>query len=305
MMTRVDPAAIRRVACVGTGTIGAGWVAYFLSRGLEVWATDVAVDAKKSLRETVRRVWPLLQQLGLGEGADPGRCRFTDSVEEAVSAAEFIQESVPEQEDLKTELLARIDAAAPSESPVASSSSQFLPTRLAARCRHPNRCFVGHPFAPSYLMPLVEVVGGENTDPRVLDWAVGFYTHIGKRALRLRREIDWYVANRLQRVVLRETRQLVEQGVCTFRDIDTAMTFGPGLRWAFAGPMLCYHLGGGRGGIRHMIEHFGWDGTPELERAMVEEVGAAAGHLSMAELERWRDDNLVAIMEVLKALPGA
>ena len=208
-MTRPEPENVERVACVGTGTIGGGWAAYFLSRGMDVIATDPGNDARETLERIVTGAWPKLESLGLAPGADPGRLRFTTSVEEAVDQAQFVQESAPDKEDLKIELFERIAGAAPADTVISSSSSKFLPSRLSTRATHPERCIVGHPFAPSYLIPLVEVVGGEKTSDEVLDWAVRFYRHAGKRPLRLKKEIEAYVANRIQHAVLAEAANLM------------------------------------------------------------------------------------------------
>ena len=302
-MARPAPEMVRKVACVGTGTIGGGWVAYFLSRGLDVVACDPAPEARASLRERVDAAWSKLERLGLAEGASRERLRFEPDLAAAVEDAEFVQESVPDHEDLKMEVFERLDAAAPADAVLSSSSSQFLPTRIAGRCRHPERCIVGHPFTPSYLLPLVEVVGGERTDPAVLDWSVAFFEHLGKHALRLRNEIEHYVSNRLQMVVDQEIQRLVEAGVCNYAEADRAVVWGPGLRWAFMGPLLCRHLGGGRGGIRASIAHFGWSGPEHREAQAVEEVEAMTGHADMAALESWRDDQLLLMLESFRGLP--
>ncbi len=304
-MQRPAPECVRRIACVGAGTIGAGWAAVFLARGMDVVFSDPGADAEPKARAIVDQAWPLLERRGLANGASRRRLRFAATVAEAVENAEFVQESAPDREALKIDLFAAMDAAAPRHTVMASSSSAFLPSRLQSRCTRPERVLIGHPFAPSYLMPLVEVVGGEHTDAETLDWALAFYRAVGKVALRLRREIDAYVANRLQFAVFAEMASLVRQGVCGYEDIDTAMTCGPGLRWAFAGPVLCYHLGGGKGGVRHMIEHFGWEGDPGEAEALVAAVERMAGHLDIDELERWRDQNLLTMLSALRPLPRA
>ena len=191
-MARVDAAEVRRVACVGTGTIGSGWSAMFLARGFEVFAADPAPGAEARLALNVDDAWPKLESLGLSPSASRDRLRFTDDVDEAVHAAEFVQESATEDEDLKVELLARIDDACPPDTVIASSSSQYLPSRLAAGCRYPERVVIGHPFVPTYLIPLVELVGFERTDPDVLEWTMAFYRHLGKRPLRLKKEREGY-----------------------------------------------------------------------------------------------------------------
>ena len=302
-MTRPAPASAMNIACVGGGYIGAGWAAVFLGAGRDVVMSDPAPDGEASARRIIDQAWPFLERLGLASGASRDRFRFVKSMEEAVENADFVQESAPDREDLKIALFEAMDAAAPTETVLASSSSAFLPTRLQSRCQHPERVIIGHPFAPSYLVPLVEVVAGSRTTGDVVDWASGFYESVGKTTLTLRREIEAYIANRLQHVVFEEAATLVEDGICTYQDIDTAMTAGPGLRWAFAGPATCYHLGGGKGGVRHMIDHFGWKRGEKAQNELIGAVDAMYGHLDIDDLERWRDENLMVMIEGLKQPP--
>jgi carnitine 3-dehydrogenase len=302
-MARPAPDKVQKIACVGGGYIGAGWAAAFLAAGKDVVMSDPGPDAEAKARVIIDQAWGYLEGLGLAEGASPDRFSFAASVEEAVGDAEFVQESAPDREDLKIKLFAQMDAAAPADTVLSSSSSAFIPTNLQSECKHPERVIIGHPFAPSYLIPLVEVVGGKKTDPAVMDWAFDFYEAVGKKAMKLKNEIEAYVANRIQHVVFQEAASLVQQGICDYKDIDTAVAFGPGLRWAFAGPVTCYHLGGGKGGVRHMIDHFGWTGAEEDKQRLIGEVDAMYGHLSMDELERWRDENLMVMLKGLKSAP--
>src|SRR5215470_10947883 len=169
---RPDPEKIRHVACIGAGTIGAGWAAYFLSRGLSVAVSDPGPGAEALLRRIIDEAWPSLQALGLVPGADRGRVTFFPTVAEAVQGAEFVQESSPDRLELKIDLLAEMDRLLPPEVVIASSTSTFVPSALGERCRHPERIIVGHPFAPTHLIPLVEVVGAPTAPAEVLDWAV-------------------------------------------------------------------------------------------------------------------------------------
>ena len=299
---RPDPERVKRVACVGTGTIGGGWAALFLARGLNVVATDPGPGAEAKLRAMIDQVWPALTSLGLAGTRERGRLDFVATVAEAVRGAEFIQENAPDREELKVELFAEIDRYAPPDTIIASSSSGFLPERLAANCRHPGRCIIGHPFAPSYLLPLVEVVGSDRNPKAVLDWAVAFYADLGKQPLLLKRGIEGYIANRIQHVILEEAARLVDAGVCDFKDVDDAVTGGVGLRWAFMGPALCYHFAGGRGGIEHSLEHFGWWGSEASKQDIKRSLERIVGGRSMEELERWRDANLVALLKARKPL---
>lgn len=302
-MNRPNPDQIHRVACVGTGTIGAGWSALFLAHGLDVIATDPGPDAEHTLRARIARIWPKLERLGLAAGASPDRLLFAATVEDAVREAQFVQESAPDDEALKIELLARIDAACPAGTVIASSSSKFLPSRLGMRCTHPQRIAIGHPFVPSYLVPLVEIVGGADADPQALAWLDGFYRRVGKTPITLKKEIEAYVANRLQAVLLEEASRLVAHGVCDWMDVELAVTKGPGFRWPIQGPVLHRHLGGGAGGVHHMIAHFGWRGAPETKAAFIDTVERRWGHVPMDELEDWRDENMLMLLENLREAP--
>ena len=297
-----DPATVNQVACVGAGTIGAGWAALYLSQGLRVVASDPADGAEDRLRAGVARAWPSLEALGLAAGADPARLTFAADLEAALDGAQFVQESAPDRQDLKIALMERMDRLLPDDVVIASSSSTFLPSALAGRCRVPARVIVGHPFTPSYLMPLVEVVGGDATAESVMEWAMTFYRRVGKRPVRLRHEIERYVSNRLQRVVRKEIDALVAAGICDYRQADQALVYGPGIRWAFMGPTLGMHFTGGDGGIRNAIAHFGWSGPPELENRAIAAVDEMTGDHDAAALERWRDRNLVALLRALEPL---
>jgi carnitine 3-dehydrogenase len=254
----MDPPPITRVATAGTGVIGASWTSYFLARGLDVVATDPAPGAEDRLRADVEAHWPALERLGLADGASPERLTFTADVEAAVADAQFVQESGPEREAVKQPLFAALDAATAPEVVLASSSSGLLPTVIQADCeRHPERVLVGHPFHPAHLVPLVEVVGGERTDDAAIARATAFYRQIGKRPIRVRAELPGHLANRLQAALWREAYSLVERGVATVADIDTAIAHGPGLRWALLGPFVLQHLSGGPAGLAHTLEHLG------------------------------------------------
>lgn len=303
-MTRPLPTDAKTIACVGGGYIGSGWAACFLAAGKDVVMSDPGPDAEAKARVVIDQAWPYLEKLGLAKGARRDRFRFAASVKDAVAEADFVQESAPDREDLKIELFAEMDAHARPDTVLASSSSAFVPSNLQSKCKHPERVVIGHPFAPSYLIPLVEVVGGKKTSPDAMQWAFDFYESVGKKSMMLKNEIEAYVANRIQHVVFEEAASLVADGICTYDDIDTAVAYGPGLRWAFAGPVTCYHLGGGKGGIRHMIDHFGWKRDEQAKKDLLDSVDSRYGHLDIAELERWRDDNLLAILQGLNPVPA-
>ena len=270
---------VRTAAVVGAGAIGCSWTALFLAKGLDVAATDPRPGAEAELRSFIAQAWPALEDLGLAPGASPDRLRFSGDLEDACAGADFVQENASEDEALKVQLMARIDAAVRPEAPIASSSSALTVTTMQQACAHPERVVLGHPFNPPHLLPLVEVAGGEKTSVEALDRAEAFYVALGKTPVRLHREVYGHIANRLQAAVFREAVHLLETGVASLTDIDTAMTQGPGLRWALMGPFLTFHLAGGQGGMRHFMRQFApmqtriWAdlGTPDIDDPMLQQ----------------------------------
>ena len=301
---------IRRVAVVGAGLIGSSWVAQFLARGLDVVATDPAPNAEANLERNVQVMWPALTSLGLSPGASLERLQFTAEMPAALAKADFVQESGPERLAVKVGLFSDMDRAAPPDSLIASSSSALAMSQIQVQCEHPERCIIGHPFNPPHLIPLVEVVGGAQTSPQAVDRAIEFYASIGKKPIRLLKEVNGHAANRLQWALYREIVYLVEQGVLSVEDADTAVRWGPGLRWAFMGPSLLWHLAGGEGGIQHFLSHLGpamaesWKSlgepelTPELAQALIDGTLAEAGGRSLEELGHVRDKMLLEILNL-------
>ncbi len=252
---------IKRVTVVGTGVIGAGWTTRFLARGLDVVASDPAPGAEEKLRASVARAWPAVVKSGLATRDTPPAFRFESDLAAACAEADWVQENAPENEALKRDLLARIDAATPKEAIIASSSSGLLPTAIQADCAAPERVVIGHPFNPVYLLPLVEILGGEATAADAVERAAAFYGSIAMHPLKVRREIEGYISDRLQEALWREALHMVAEGVASTEEIDDAVIYGPGLRWAIMGTCLTFHLAGGEAGMRHMLEQFG----PALE----------------------------------------
>lgn len=301
---------VRRVCVVGTGVIGSAWAARCLARGIDVVATDPGPGAEALMHENIANAWPALERVGLADGASRERVTFEADLEAALVDVDFVQENAPEREALKRDLLTRIDAALAPDVLLASSSSGLLPSRIQADCKHPERVLIGHPFNPVYLLPLVELVPGEKTAPESLDRAAEFYRSIGMRPLRVRKEIEGYISDRLQEAMWRESLHMVAEGIATTEEIDAAVTDGPGLRWALMGPCLTYHLGGGEGGMRHNLEQFGpalqlpWTKCPapeltdELSNRLIEGTLAQAGGRPVKEMERWRDDFLIQLLEL-------
>ncbi|MEU7816176.1 3-hydroxyacyl-CoA dehydrogenase NAD-binding domain-containing protein [Pseudonocardia sp. NPDC049154] len=303
----MSAAGVDRVAVVGTGVIGISWAAHFLARGLDVVATDPSPGAEERLRAEVAALWPTLAPV---DGATPERLAFTADPAEAVADADFVQENGPEREDVKHELFAVLDKAARPDVVLASSSSGLLASAIARGCpAHPERVVIGHPFNPPHVIPLVEVVPGERTAEEAVTRALAFYTAVGKKPIRLRQELPGHVANRLQAALWQEAYSLVERGVASVADIDTAISHGPGLRWAVLGPFANQHLSGGPGGIAHVLEHLGppterwWRDlgqvtlTPELVATLVAGVDAELAGTDPAELAARRDAVLHTLLD--------
>ncbi|HVM95709.1 MAG TPA: 3-hydroxyacyl-CoA dehydrogenase NAD-binding domain-containing protein, partial [Candidatus Acidoferrales bacterium] len=227
----VNDKPIQRIAIIGTGVIGASWAALFLSRGLTVAATDVAPKAEAALRDFVESAWPTLGRIGLTRGASRSNLTFTPDVATAINGADLVQENGPERIDFKKKLYAQLDELLPATTILASSSSGLTMSEIQSACRaHPERCVIGHPFNPPHLMPLVEIVGGRQTSEETIERAVEFYASLGKRPVRLNKEVPGHVANRLQAALSREVYHLVSEGVVSAADADTALSWGPGLR---------------------------------------------------------------------------
>ncbi|MDN6124291.1 MAG: 3-hydroxyacyl-CoA dehydrogenase NAD-binding domain-containing protein [Brevibacterium sp.] len=312
-----DIGSITTVTCIGAGTIGGGWAAYFLAQGFTVRVWDPAPDAGEKLTRLIDAAWPALPQLDMGEGADKDAWTVQTDLDEAEDATGLVQESAPENLELKRGLLASIDAVCEENVVIGSSTSGYSMTEMALEAEHPERLVVGHPFNPPYLIPLVEVVGGESTAVETVDWAAEFYTRIGKSVIRMDHEVPGFIANRLQEAQWREALHMIDQGEATVEQIDRSITDGPGLRWAFQGPMLTFHLAGGEGGMAHMLDHFGpslkspWTRleAPELTQSLRDDVVAgcdtASGDKTIPGLIAQRDAGIIALRRLTVDLGGA
>ncbi len=301
---------IKRVAVIGTGGIGGSWAAYFLAQGLDVIATDVKSEAEGELRAKIRLYWETLSEVGLAPGASMERLRFVRNVEDAVQDADFVQENGPERIEIKHELFAKMSKAAPRETPLVSSSSSLLVSDMQRDAQHPERVVLGHPFNPPHMVPLVEVVGGKLTSEESISRVLHFYQGIGKRPIRLKREIFGHIANRLQTALWREAFYLIAEGIATAEDIDTAITEGPGMRSAINGPCMVWHVSGGRGGVRSTVAHMGpptdamasalYGGklTTPMYQAFIESTEEMVKGKNIEMLTRYRDRGL---LEVIKA----
>jgi carnitine 3-dehydrogenase len=303
---------IRKIAIVGGGVIGAAWAARFLLNGIDVAVFDLDPEVERKTLEVVANARRAQTRLHGAALPAEGKLTFAGSVAEAVADADFVQESLPEREDLKQRVLAEVDAAMPAHAVIGSSTSGLLPTKLQSAMQRPDRLVVGHPFNPVYLLPLVEVCGGDQTSQETIDVASALYTRVGMKVLHVRHEIDGFIADRLLEAVWREALWLINDGIATAAEIDDAIRFGAGLRWSFMGTFLTYRLAGGEAGMRHFLHQFGpsmeWPWTklvgPKLTDELIDTVAAqsdeqAAG-IGLREYEALRDSCLVDIMHALE-----
>src|SRR3954452_1179834 len=302
---------IRNVTIVGTGVIGASWAALYLARGLNVVATDPAPNAEANLRKYIDTAWKDLTALGISPNGSRDNLRFTLDLKQAVANADLVQENGPERKEFKLKLFADMDAAAPKDAIIASSSSGLTMSVMQSACKYPERCVIGHPFNPPHVVPLVEVVAGKKTSAETVERAISFYTSIGKRAIHVRKEVVGHVANRLQAALYREVVHLIEQGVLDVADSDAAVCWGPGLRWGVMGPNLLFHLAGGPDGIRHFMDHLSgpvaswWkdlgtitEFSPAVKQTIIEGALQEAGNRTIEQLEHDRDEVLLGLLKL-------
>jgi carnitine 3-dehydrogenase len=303
---------VKTLGLLGTGVIGGGWAARALHFGIDVIAADIKQEMEEWIRGAVANAEPALARLTSAPLPPKGILSFTTDLRVMAQRADFIQENIPEQLPLKQRMLAEVSRHAAADVIIASSTSGLTPSDLQRDMVAPERFCVAHPFNPVYLLPLVELVGGEKTVQATIDAAARFFTYIGMHPLHVRREVPGHLTDRLQEALWREILHLVNDGVATTGELDDSIIYGPGLRWAAMGTNLIYHLAGGESGMRHMLAQFGpclkWPWTkleaPELTEVlidrMVEGTQAQAAGRSIRELERLRDDYLVAIQQVLR-----
>lgn len=304
---------VQTFGIAGCGVIGAGWAARAIHVGIDVIAFDVDDTMESRLYAAIEHASPALESLTEGMALpERGKLSFTTDLGALASKANFIQENIPEQLKLKRDFFTELSASAGEDVLIASSTSGFMPSELQDGMTHPGRMLVGHPFNPVYLLPLVEVVGGKQTSPQTLEQASQFYLQLGMYPLRVRKEVSGHLSDRLQEALWRESLHALNDDLATTRELDDALIYGPGLRWALMGVNQVYMLGGGEGGARHFLEQFGpalefpWthlkapvlDDT--LAQKFVEGTKEQAEGRSIRELERLRDECLVAIQKVLR-----
>ncbi len=313
MLTQ-DPSSVSRVACIGAGPIGGGWAAYFLARGYHVTSYLHDAAEESALMRLLDTAWASLEQIGLAEDASRDNFNWTTDLEEAIANCEFIQESVPEELELKQSLYKTLGDIVDPQVVIASSTSGLSMTDIQADCATPERTVVGHPFNPPYLLPLVEMIGGKQTDKKTVAWTEQFYKIAGKAPLVLRKEVPGFIATRLQEAIWREALHMVANGEATVEQIDQAVVNGPGPRWALMGPCEIFHVGGGEGGMAYCLDQFGpalklpWtrlvapELTDELRNAMVDGCIEMTRGQDFTTLSRKMNAGLVEIAKLKQKL---
>jgi carnitine 3-dehydrogenase len=301
-----------QIAIIGTGVIGTGWCARLIANGHKVKAWDPAKNFGDRLQSEMKRLWPILKKSGMTEDASILNLSICSTLAEACVEADLIQESVPEDIEIKKTIHHEIDSVSKENALIVSSSSGLLPSEIQSDLSHPERFVIGHPFNPVYILPLVEIVGGSKTSTKTIKDVKDFYKSMGMYPLEVRKEIEGYLSDRLQEAQWREILHLVKDGVANTQELDDAIIYGPGLRWAMMGTCLTFHLAGGDAGMRHMLEQFGpalklpWtkleapELTEDLIERLVEGTQLQAGDKTIDELGELRDSCLIEIIQALK-----
>ena len=307
-----DPSNITRVTSIGAGPIGGGWTAHFLARGYDVTAYLHDAAETDAFHAILNTAWKSLTDLGLAPGASLDRLRIVTDLEAALEGAEFVQESAPERLEIKQTLYHKMGDVLPSDVVIGSSTSGLTMSDIQATCATPERCVIGHPFNPPYLLPLVEIVGGKQTAPEAVAWAGEFYRIAGKAPLMMKKEIPGFVATRLQEALWREALHMVANGEATPEDIDIALMNGPAPRMVAQGQCMAFHVACGAGGMATNLDQFGpalklpWtrleapELTQELRDRMVDGCNAIAGDRHFEDMAAQRDREIVAVLNALR-----
>ncbi len=305
-------ASIKKVAVIGTGVIGAGWIIRCLAHNKIVFAFDKDIRLKKNLISEIKRTWPFVKKLFNKKKLNLKNFHFFTSIEQALKDADFIQECATENYSLKTKLISKIGKYAKSNSIISSSSSGLLPTRIYSKCKNPERGIIGHPFNPVYLLPAVEIVPGKKTSRKNLNLSKKFYESISMNPIIVKNELPGYLSDRLQEALWREGLHIINEGYATTEELDRAIEDGPGLRWSLMGTFLTFHLAGGKTGMKHMLEQFGpalklpWTKlkapklSKKLSSRLISGTRNQAKGKSVAKISNIRDQYLVELQKLRK-----
>jgi len=303
---------IKKVAVIGTGVIGTGWIIRLLAHGIKVWAYDQNIKQKKVLISEIHRTWPYVKKLFNKKNKNIKNLIFKTSLKDAVKEVDFIQECAPENEKLKIKIIKEIGLYAKSESIISSSSSGLLPSKIQKKCRNPERVIIGHPFNPVYLLPLVEIVPGRKTSKNIINRTSTFYQKLSMIPLTLKKEIPGYLSDRLQEALWREALHIINDGFATTDDLDKAIIHGPGIRWSIMGTFLTFHLAGGQNGMKHMLKQFGpalklpWTKlkAPKLSKKLSQKIIKGTKDQSkgksISEIANIRDNYLINLLKLRK-----
>ena len=303
---------IKKIAVIGTGVIGAGWIIRFLAHNKKVIAYDKNARLEKKLISEIKRVWPSIKKLFNNKKLNLKNFKYVTSIEEAVKEVDFIQECATEDYKIKTKLMNNIGKFAKHNAIISSSSSGLLPTRIYSKCKNPHRTMIAHPFNPVYMCPGVEIVPGKKTKKKFLNKANKFYKSISMNPIMVKKELPGYLSDRLQEALWREALHIVNEGYASTKELDRAIEDGPGLRWSLMGTFLTFHLAGGKAGMKHMLEQFGpalklpWTKlkAPILSKKLSSRVIAGtrqqARGKSVEKLSKIRDEYLVNLLKLRK-----
>ena len=304
--------SINKIAVVGTGVIGTGWIIRFLFNKKQIKIFDPSEKQKKFLLDELKRTAPLLKKFYKSNININNQLEFCSSIKAAVSDVDLIQENTPENEKLKIRIIKEISHHSKKSAIIASSSSGLLPSRIQSKAKHPERVLIAHPFNPVYLLPLVEIVPGKKTAKKNILKANKFYTKIGMKTLILKKELPGYLSDRLQESMWRESLHIINEGFASTKDLDDAIIYGPGLRWSLMGTFLTFHLAGGEMGMKHMLEQFGpalklpWTKlkapklTNSLKKKIIEGTKIQSKKKSIKNLANLRDNFLIDLQKLLK-----
>ena len=302
---------IEKVAVIGTGVIGTGWIIRFLFNKKKINIYDPNTKQKEFLIKEIKRVKPILKKFYKNKIDIESQLKFCKTLKEAVKDVDLIQENAPENENLKTKIIKEISLYSKKNSIIASSSSGLLPTKIQAKCINPKRVIIAHPFNPVYLLPLVEIVPGKKTDLKIMIKAEKFYNNIGMKTLVLKKELPGYLSDRLQESMWRESLHIINEGFASTQDLDDAIIYGPGLRWSLMGTFLTFHLAGGEMGMKHMLEQFGpalklpWTKlkapilTKSLKNKIIQGTKRQSKNKSIDKLANSRDNFLIDLQNLL------
>ena len=303
---------IKKIAVIGTGVIGSGWIVRFLAHNKKVIAYDKDIRLKKKIIKEIKRTWPYVRKLFNKKKLKLKNFKYVTSIQEALKEADFVQECAPENYKVKTKLMEIIGKYSKPNVIISSSSSGLLPSRIYSKCKNPSRTIIAHPFNPVYILPGVEIVPGKRTKKNFLKKAYKFYKSVSMNPIMIKKELPGYLSDRLQEALWREALHIVNEGYASTKELDRAIEDGPGMRWSLMGTFLTFHLAGGNAGMKHMLEQFGpalklpWTKlkaprlSNKLSNRVITGTRKQARGKSVAEISKIRDEYLLNLQKMRK-----